>query len=212
MIGKLKTLFHLKKPQKPQKTIDERISDLYDSLQVDTLAVAFGDDILPFATSIVNGIGKLRNRIKDTTGFIIPPIRVINDKNLQENEIQILIRNKIVFTDFAIPKIEYVLKTVISNLTRISTKNVADIFTNEITEKYIDFVQKNNSWLIWNILRLIPVTGIRTILINILQDGKSISDIVFIFEKICEYATENENSLYAKNPYKIAEYIKKDLV
>ena len=91
MIGMLKNLLHLKKPKTTQKSIDERISDLYDSLQVDVLAVAFGDDILPYAQNIVNGIGKFRIKLKDQSGFIIPPIRVINDKSLQENEIHILV-------------------------------------------------------------------------------------------------------------------------
>ena len=59
---------------------------------------------------------------------------------------------------------------------------------------------------------MVPITGIRAILIDILNDGKSIKDIVFVFEKICEYASENRDFLATKDPYKIAEYVKKDLV
>ncbi len=212
MIGMLKKIFHVRKPKQTQKSIDERISDLYDSLQVDVLAISFGDDILPYAQNIVNCIGKFRITLKEKTGFIIPPIRVINDKSLQENELQILVRNKVVFSDFAVPNKEYILKAVMTNLSKIATKHVADIFSNEVTEKYIDLVQKNNSWLIWNVLRMVPITGIRAILIDILNDGKSIKDIVFVFEKICEYASENRDFLTTKDPYKIAEYVKKDLV
>ena len=130
MIGMLKNLLHLKKPKTPQKSIDERISDLYDSLQVDVLAVAFGDDILPYAQNIVNGIGKFRIKLKDQSGFIIPPIRVINDKSLQENEIHILVRGHVVYSDFAVPTKEYVLKSIMTNLSSIATKNVSDIFSN----------------------------------------------------------------------------------
>lgn len=212
MIEKLKTLLHIRKPKTIEKSIDERISDLYESLQVDVLAVAFGDDILPFAQNIVNGIGKLRIKLKDQSGFIIPPIRVINDKGLQENEIQILVRGHVVYSDFAIPTKEYVLKYVMSNLSKLATKNVSEIFSNEITEKYIDLVQKNNSWLIWNVLRLVPVTGIKVILVDILKAGKSIKDIVFVFEKICEYASENKDFTISKDPYRIAECVKRDLV
>lgn len=212
MIGMLKNLLHLKKPKTPQKSIDECISDLYDSLQVDVLAVAFGDDILPYAQNIVNGIGKFRIKLKDQSGFIIPPIRVINDKSLQENEIHILVRGHVVYSDFAVPTKEYVLKSIMTNLSSIATKNVSDIFSNEITEKYIDLVQRNNSWLIWNVLRMVPVTGIKVILVDILKAGKSIKDIVFVFEKICEYASENKDFATSKDPYRIAECVKKDLV
>ena len=88
----------------------------------------------------------------------------------------------------------------------------SDIFSNEITEKYIDLVQRNNSWLIWNVLRMVPVTGIKVILVDILKAGKSIKDIVFVFEKICEYASENKDFATSKDPYRIAERVKKDLV
>ena len=212
MIGKLKTLLHIKKPKQVQKTLDEKMNDLFESLQVDTLAVSFGDDILPFAQSIVSCIGKFRVALKEKSGFIIPPVRVINDKDLQENEIQILVRGHVVFQDFAIPKKDYILETVLNNLAKISTKNISEIFTNEMTEKYIDLVQKNNSWLIWNVMRILPVTGIKTILVDILKAGKSIKDIVFVFEKICEYASENKDFISTKDPYKIAECVKKDLV
>lgn len=212
MIGKLKTLLQFRKPKKDEKTLDEKITDLFDSLQVDALAVVFGDDILQFAQSIVNCIGKFRMAMKEKSGFIIPPVRVINDKDLQENEIQILVRGHVVFQDFAIPKKDYVLETILNNLARISTKNISEIFTNEMTEKYIDLVQKNNSWLIWNVMRIIPVTGIKLILVDILKAGKSIKDIVFVFEKICEYASENKDFMTTKDPYKIAECVKKDLV
>ena len=150
--------------------------------------------------------------MKEKSGFIIPPVRVINDRTLQENELQILIRGHVVFQDFTIPKKDYILETVLNNLAKITTKNISEIFTNEITEKYIDLVQKNNSWLIWNVMRIIPVTGIKLILVDILKAGKSIKDIVFVFEKICEYASENKDLLSPKDPYKIAECVKKDLV
>ena len=212
MIGKLKTFLNIKKPKQVQKTLDEKITELFESLKVDTLAVVFGDDILPFAQSIVNCIGRFRSAIKEKSGFIIPPVRVINDKDLQENEIQILVRGHMVFQDFAIQNKDYILESILNALAKISTANISEIFTNEMTEKYIDLVQKNNSWLIWNVMRILPVTGIKAILVDILKAGKSIKDIVFVFEKICEYASENKDFMSTKDPYKIAECIKKDLV
>jgi len=212
MIEKLKTLLQIKKPKEVQKSLNEKISDLFESLEVDALAVSFGDDIIEFAPSIVSCIGKFRNAMKEKSGFIIPPVRVINDRSLQENEIQILVRGHVVFQDFAIPKKDYILEAVLNNLAKITTKNISEIFTNEVTEKYIDLVQKNNSWLIWNIMRIVPVTGIKLILVDILKAGKSIKDIVFVFEKICEYASDNKDFMSTKDPYKIAECVKKDLV
>ena len=123
MIEKLKTLLQTKKPKEVQKTLDEKITDLFESLQIDALAVSFGDDIIPFAQSIVNCIGKFRMAMKEKSGFIIPPVRVINNRELQENEIQILVRGHVVFQDFAIPQKDYILETVLNNLAKRGTAN-----------------------------------------------------------------------------------------
>ena len=55
----------------------------------------------------------------------------------------------------------------------------------ELTEKYMETVQRNNGWLICYLSRLIPTTGIKIILSDLIKNGKSINDISFIFEKIC---------------------------
>ena len=60
-------------------------------------------------------------------------------------------------------------------------------------EKYIDTVQKQNGWMVWNLTNAMPVWGIKLILVNMLKRDKSIKDINYVFEKICKYATKNRD-------------------
>ena len=90
-------------------------------------------------------------------------------------------------------------------------ENLDLVFTNEITEKYINAVQSRNGWLVWNVSHLIPVTGIKVILVNLLKNGKSINDITYIFEKICEAATKEKDWCSMRDPYKIAKAINTEI-
>ena len=71
------------------------------------------------------------------------------------------------FYDFIIPTKEHTIKEIISGLNNSFHENIADYFTNEITERYACIVQKNNSWLAWNVTGSISITSLKTILIDL---------------------------------------------
>lgn len=185
MLQKIKNIFK-KQDQTNIKPVEEQIKDAFESLCADTIAIKIGEDLIDFGTEIVNEISILREDLKNETGFILPPVRVVgNDKfKLQENQFIIEIRGKKVIENFVIPNLKTTKEEIYSTLKQTSYNHIDQIFTMEICEKYINFVQQNNSWLIWDISKQLNGYEIREILINILKNKKSIFDIVYIFEQI----------------------------
>lgn len=210
MIEMIKNLLKLNK-KKPEKDVYEKINDLFDSLGTDEITIQLGEDLVCYGGKIAEQVGELRNKIKDNTGLIIPPVRVMDNLDFQENEFRIKIRNEFVYTGFTVPKEDYAINEITRCLEDACMNNLDKVLTNEMVEKYIEVVQRNNGWLVWYLSRLIPTTGIKVILVDLIKNNKSINDITYIFEKICEQATKSRDMYTIPDVYKIAEKIKLEL-
>ncbi|MBR1680411.1 FHIPEP family type III secretion protein [bacterium] len=210
MIERIKNILKLNR-KKSDVNIYAKIDEMFDTLGVDELCIHVGEDLLPHAEEICNKIWDLRRKLKDKTGLIIPAVRVLDNLGLQENEYQIMLRGKNVFTGFTVPKEDYASNEITRNLEQVCMDNLEIVLTNEMIEKYIEFVQRNNSWLVWYLARLIPTTGIKVILADLIRNGKSINDITYIFEKICEQATRTRDIYTIPDAHKIAENLKLEL-
>ncbi|MBQ3311181.1 FHIPEP family type III secretion protein [bacterium] len=210
MIEKIKNL--LKLNTKTKLTVETQINDMFKSLTSDELKIALGDDLTFIAPKICYRIQELRKKIKDDNGFIMPTVRLFDDNKLQENEYQISIRSKKIFTGYTVPNEDYACNEILNSLEASCMDNLELVFTNELTEKYINAVQSQNSLLIWNVSHLVPVTGIKAILINLLKNGKSLKDITFIFEKICEAATQEKDWFSMRDPEKISKIINSQII
>ena len=211
MIERIKNLLKLNRKETAQN-VYAKIDEMFDTLGVDELCVQIGEDLLPYSEEICNKICDLRKKVKDKTGLIIPAVRILDNFDLQENEYQIMLRNKSMFDGYTVPKEEYASNEIARNLEQICMDNIETVLTNEMVEKYIEFVQRNNGWLVWYIARLIPTTGIKVILADLIRNGKSINDITYIFEKICEQATKNRDIYTIPDAHKIAENLKLELI
>ncbi|MGN0017732.1 MAG: FHIPEP family type III secretion protein [Candidatus Gastranaerophilaceae bacterium] len=210
MLEKIKQLLKLNRKE-PVESVEDQINDMFKSLSVDELRIIVGEDLIGIAPAICQRIQELRKKIKEEKGFIMPAVRIIDDFDLQENEYQIQVKNKTVFTGYTVPKETYACDEISKNMEISCMENLDLVFTNEITEKYINAVQSRNGWLVWNVSHLIPVTGIKVILVNLLKNGKSINDITYIFEKICEAATKEKDWCSMRDPYKIAKAINTEI-
>lgn len=210
MIEKITNLLKLNRKE-TQKSVYDEINDMFDSLGVDELKITLGEDLTPFGEELGRHIRELRRKIKSKTGLIIPAVRILDNTDLQENEYQIRIRENIVFTGFTVPKQDYALNEITANFEKECIKNVELVMSNELTEKYMETVQRNNGWLMCYLSRLIPTTGIKIILSDLIKNGKSINDISFIFEKICEVATKDRDMYSIRDPHKIARELKLEL-
>ena len=162
------------------------LEDMFTSLIADDLKIEIADNLSEFMET--DSIHELRTKIKENTGFIIPLVAVTVNDSLQDNEYKIFIRNNEVFEGSTVPVTNYAEAEIIYNLEKICKEHINEIFTNKISEKYIDLIQRNNNKLLWEISWYIKPTDIRAILVDLLRMEKSIKDIEYIFEQIGQYA------------------------
>lgn len=207
MLEKIKQILHINKPEVISPTIQDQIDGMFNDLTSESLRFYIGSDLIEYCAAINSAIGELREEIKDECGFIFPVVRVTANDELQENECQLLICEKVVATDFVIPKEEEVKLSIGKLLRKGIDSNLSTIFSNEIVEKYIDFVQKNNGWLVWNVTSRLSTVEIKEILMDILESKKSISNISYIFEKIA--AELFLDGRYVRDVRKISQSVKK---
>lgn len=213
MLKRIKNLLHIKQTEKVM-SVCEQINNLYDSLNEDIILVKIGEDLVQYGDFICGIISELRSEIKDECGFILPPVRTRDYPCLQENEFVITVQGEDVFNGFVLPTEDGIREELYDGLKTVVYDKLDEIFTNEITEKYINTVQKNNSLLIWNLTSILSVIDIKTILSDIIQKGKSINNIDYIFEKIGEHIlSDGEQNAFFKrhNPHTIAKKIAEKL-
>ena len=210
MIEKLKNIFKFG----TQNTVTspfERLDNMFsDSLKEDVIRIEIGDDLTKFGERMCDIVDNVRKEICEENGFIMPLVRIIDNQALQENKYRILLRGNTVFVDYVVPNKDWAEEVFPHDLKNVVQNNLSAVFTNEITEKYIEAVQKTNSWLVCEIYNTISTSEIRIILLDILKKGKSIKDINYIFEKINEQIFI-ENKCHCREPHKIADEIIKSI-
>ena len=211
MIEKIKNFLKLNKKNTSPNDVYAKIDELYNSLGSDDICIQVGTDLAPFAEKFCERIHEVRQKLADDTGLILPPVRLIDNLNIQENEYKIIIRDSEAFSGFTVPKEDYASNEIMHALERTCIENVDRVMTNEMVEKYMDRVHKNNGWMMCYLSRLMPSTGIKVILTDLIKNGQSINDIDYIFEKICEQATKSRDIYTIPDAHKIAENLKTEL-
>ncbi len=183
MLEKIKQLFKTK-PQLETST-EDKIEELFEqTFSTDTIRLEIGSDIVEFSEIICSEINNFRENIAEQLGFIFPAVHIIQKNSLQENEMQLFIREQKISNYFMIPNNESIVKETKEILNFIYKNHLDDIFTNDFFEKIITKVQINNGWLIWNVSCLYTATELRKVFIEILKQKKSIKNAQYIFEKI----------------------------
>ena len=134
MLEKIKQLLKLNRKE-PVESVEDQINDMFKSLSVDELRIIVGEDLIGIAPAICQRIQELRKKIKEEKGFIMPAVRIIDDFDLQENEYQIQVKNKTVFTGYTVPKETYACDEISKNMEISCMENLDLVFTNEITER-----------------------------------------------------------------------------
>lgn len=199
MLKKFKEYFNkltndVKSSSPKQQTVLERINDLYDSLNDDTICINIGSDLVNLIDIIISCSDEFRTELKNKTGFILPPIRYQQDDNLQENELNIYINGNCVFDEYIIPNEKNISEEIKTILNKLYKNHIKDIFSNEVVEKYINAVKTNNYKLAVDVCYRLASVEIKYILVDLLEHDKSINNIVLIFEKVSE-------QLYINNTY-----------
>ena len=192
MLEKIKNLFKKETEEAPvTNSFEEQFDELFNSLGGDIITFEFGEDFVEYKDSILETIGKYRETLREKNGFIIPPVHILSNDKLQENEIVVKIREKEVLQKFAVPNRKGIKKEIKESLDFVYKNYLDEIFTYEIAEKYINTAQKTLFGTIWHITALYTVTEIRSVLLNLLENKKSIKNIVFVFEKFAECSLDS---------------------
>ena len=208
----IKKVFELFKPFKKEnsQSVEEKIDSLFDDLENETIKISLGSDLESFCEDFSMNISVFREEMKSQYGFILPPVRIKSDYGLQENELQVWVNEKCIYNEFLVPSKNYLESEIPNILQEIFDKNISEIFSNNLAEKYVNQVQKNNCWLVWNLTSRLSVVEIKAILVDLINQKKSIGNITYIFEKICEQLYLEESFLERK-PHKISERLIKIL-
>lgn len=181
---------------------------LFDEIDEEILGLEFGTDILSFHNDISDKLMDLRRKIMHNTGFIFPLTRFLHDIDLQENQYVIKIMGKTVFEGYVIPNAKDATEEIIKNIEKIVLSNFDKLLTNNTVENYLNHIEDLNPRLVCNTIRFLTMGDIKKILVEILNEGKSIKNITYIFEKINENMVNHDGVQYIpQNPVKIANKI-----
>lgn len=181
---------------------------LFEEIDDEILTIEFGNDILAFHNEITDNVVNLRRKIMQETGFIFPLTQFLHNMDLQENQYLIKIMGKTVFEGYVVPNVKDATDEIIKNFENVVMNNFDKLLTNNTVENYLNHIEDLNPRLVCNTIRFLTLGDIKKILVEILNEGKSIRNITYIFEKINENMVNHDGVQYIpQNPVKIANKI-----
>ena len=236
--------------------------NLYSGLCQDKLVINLSEELVETIIqdteeNLLAETVKVRQKLADTLGYVIPNIVFSNEEVLDANEFCItlhgidLIKSKvypgkvcifkeeleghkkskkdivatdeisgkdIIWIDENIARDYWVNKlTPVEYIGRILefmvVKNVEEILDYNAVNKYLTVVQENNSFLVNNIYPdYIGAAELKYILASLIKERVSVKDIVYIFEKINDFSSEeSKDQLIEKLRLSLCKQIAKDL-
>ena len=235
---------------------------MYSSIKEEKFVVNLSEEILDLvALEYNNGLlsetVKIRQRLTDELGYVIPHVHFHNGDDLGQNEFCIKIHDVEVFRALAFCGYKAYAKSelkgykiaeddivVLDNITGkkvvwikeektrdfwvagltaveyignaieyVSIKEVSDIMDYNDVNKYVELVLDNNSFLVDNIIpEFITPADLKYLLTCLIRERVSIKNIVYLFEKINDYANEpTKEDLLDKVRLAFSKLIVKDL-
>ncbi len=213
----------------------------YSQIRQEKLSIQLSEEALDLVNpdmggALISETVKIRQKIADKLGYVIPKIIFEDNVELNPYEFSICIRGIEVLNSFVYPnhlaffeddlKLTKKQKDAIYSTDEISgkkiiwieenktkgfwqngikpsefvarvlewtiIKNIDEIFDYSDVSQYIDIISEKNMFLIENIIPdFVSVAELRYILSSLIREEISIKDIVYIFEKINDYADES---------------------
>ncbi len=236
--------------------------NLYSTIKEEKFTIQLSEEILDLVAleyndGLLSETVKVRQKLTDELGYVIPHIHFHNDDELGQNEFSIKIHDVEVFRGLVFPqynafykedlkgyKIEEDDIVAVDNITGkkiiwiqqektkdfwtqglsaveyigksieyISIKEVSDIMDYNDINKYVEIVIENNSFLVDNIIpEFITAADLKYLLTCLIKERVSIKNIVYLFEKINDYANEpSKEDLLDKVRLAFSKLIVKDL-
>lgn len=186
----------------------------YERLGVDSLSIHVSYDLIKLIDPEQGGLflfdfAQLRTSLTDSIGYIIPNIRSMDNTELEKYQYSILIRGQEVFKGYVS---EENIKNnnseeIIKNLKDVCIKYVHQIMTRSDALKIMELVKSEEPTLVNDLVpTFLSSTDIKKILANLIHDGFSIKDILFIFEQL------NDHARYTQDTDELTEIIKNELM
>lgn len=236
--------------------------NMYSSIKEEKFTVQLSEEILDLVAleyneGLLSETVKIRQKLTDELGYVIPHIHFHNDDQLGQNEFSIKIHDVEVYKGLAFAGYKAFLKdelkgykleeddiVAIDSVTDkkviwikqektrdfwqqgltpveyigkaieyVSIKEVSDIMDYNDINKYVEIVLDNNSFLVDNIIPdFITPADLKYLLTCLIRERVSIKNIVYLFEKINDYANEpTKEDLLDKVRLAFSKLIVKDL-
>ena len=235
---------------------------MYSAIKEEKFVVSLSEEILEVISmdsseNLLSETVKIRQKLTDTLGYVIPHIHFHNSDELMQNEFSIKIHDIEVFRSVVFPgyiafykddlkgykvteedfvvidditdkklvwiqqdkvkdfwvkgmsAVEYIGKAI----EYISVREVSDIMDYNDVNKYVEIVIENNSFLVDNIIPdFITASDLKYLLTCLVRERVSVKNIVYIFEKINDYANEpTKEDLLDKVRLALSKHIVRDL-
>ena len=87
MIEKIKKIFCRKNTVEAEKDVLTKIDEMFESLDSDVITLLIGEDFLEFKDLVIGTISEIREELKENTGFILPPVHIMDDEELQAGQV-----------------------------------------------------------------------------------------------------------------------------
>lgn len=237
--------------------------NMYSTIKEEKFTVHLSDEVLDLVNldyneGLLSETVKIRQKLTEKLGYVIPHVHFHNGDDLGQNEFSIKIHDVEVFRGLVFSGYTAYFKdelkgykiadddiVVIDEITDkklvwikeektndfwlkgfsaveyignaieyVSLKEVSDIMDYNDINKYVEIVLKQNSFLVDNIIPdFITAADLKYLLTCLLREKVSIKNIVYLFEKINDYANEpTKEDLLDKVRLAFSKLILKDLV
>ena len=235
---------------------------MYSSLKEEKFTVNLSDEIidlvsLEYNDGLLSETVKIRQKLTESLGYVIPHIHFHNGDDLGQNEFSIKLHDVEVLKGLVFPNymayykedlkgyniseddIVFVVCISVNKMVwinqektkdfwlrgltaveyiglaieHISIKEVSDIMDYNDINSYVEIVLKNNSFLVDNIIPdFLTASDLKYLLTCLIRERVSVKNIVYLFEKINDYANEpTKEDLLDKVRLAFSKLIVKDL-
>lgn len=233
---------------------------MYSKIKQDKLTICLGEEILDIVNpdlgaELVAETVKVREKLVNELGYVIPKIVFEDDYELEPYEFSIKIRGLEVIRSGVYPECKAYFEDELNlgkkkktiTYDEITGKNIVwveksktkdfwtqgasaseyisrvleyvviryidELFDYNDVSKYMEIVNDENPFLCENILPdFLSVSDLKYILISLLKEEVSIKDIVYIFEKLNDYAEDSlKEDLIDKIRFALSSHISKKL-
>ncbi|MCQ2957397.1 MAG: flagellar biosynthesis protein FlhA [Candidatus Gastranaerophilales bacterium] len=216
---------------------------MFDTIETNKITILLSEELACLADK--DGVNdllcetvKLRQKLTDELGYVIPYVKFDCSEDLESNEFEIQIRDIPAYRGAAFPNARAIKKSEINvkpndaiesydeisreaiywidekqtkdywekgrsaveyiadALEFVTVKHAEDIIDYGDINNYLDIVLRQNHYLVDSLIpEVISVGEIRYILAQLISDYVSVRDIVFIFEKIGDFASDEDEDV-----------------